>query len=506
MATGSAAPAAAPASGTAEDPRRWLVLAVICIAYLTVGLDLTVVNLALPSAQKALHFSDADRQWIVTAYALAFGSLLLFMGRLSDLIGRKTTFLIGVSGFAVASAIGGAAGSFGMLVTARALQGAFAAMLAPSCLSLLATTFTDPKEKAKAFGAFSGVAATGSALGLIVGGALTSALNWRWCLYINLVFAAIALVGGLLLMKSQPKAGARMDVLGVLLASGGMFGVVYALSNAAEKSWSTPSTWATLVASGVLLIAFVAWQARAAHPLLPLRILLDRNRGGAYLTVLFVGTGMFGIMLFLVYYMQDNLGYSAIKSGLALLPMIVCTTVGAGAGAAKLMPKLGPKPLISGGMVLSALAMAWLTRIDTNSGYASHLLGPLMVAGIGFGLIYAAALGTGTSGVQPQDASMASASVNTGQQLGGAIGTALLNTIAATATTNWLGDHAHGKPSAQQLQLASVHGYTTVFWWCTAIFAAGAVITGLLLRNGPLPTPAHAPAGDASGQAAAAHS
>lgn len=494
MATPKAAPAPGPSSPAAADPRRWLVLAVICTAYLMVGLDLTVMNLALPSAQEDLGFTDADRQWVVTAYALPFGGLLLFCGRLSDLIGRKESFLIGVAGFAVASAVGGAANSFGMLVTARAFQGAFAAMLAPSCLALLATTFTDPKEKGKAFGVFSGVAATSAGLGLIIGGALTSGLDWRWCMYVNLFFAAAAIAGGLLLIQKQPKTNARMDIPGVILASAGMFCVVYGFANAADDSWSTPSTWGVLVAGAALLLAFAYWQTRAPHPLVPPRIVLDRNRGGAYLTVLVSGVGMFGIMLFLIYFMQINLGYSAIKSGVALLPMIVCTTVAAGTGAAKLLPHHGPKPLITAGMVTSAAGMAWLTRIGVDSGYASHLLGPLMVVGVGLGLIYSAALGTGTSNVAPQDAGIASACVNTGQQLGGAIGTALLNTIAATAASGWLDSHVEGQPTPEQLGLASIDGYVTVFWWCTAIFAVGAVISGLVLRSGPLPGAAHAPA------------
>lgn len=493
MAT-QAAPAPGPGSQAAADPRRWLVLAVICTAYLMVGLDLTVMNLALPSAQEDLGFTDADRQWIVTAYALPFGGLLLFCGRLSDLIGRKESFLLGVGGFAVASAVGGAAGSFGMLVTARAFQGAFAAMLAPSCLALLATTFTDPKEKGKAFGIFSGVAATSAGLGLIIGGALTSGLDWRWCMYVNLFFAAAAVVGGLLLIQKQPKTVAQMDIPGVILASAGMFGVVYGFSNAADDSWSTPSTWGVLAAAAVLLLAFAYWQTRAPHPLVPPRIVLDRNRAGAYLTVLVSGVGMFGIMLFLIYFMQINLGFSAIKSGVALLPMIVCTTVAAGAGATKLLPHHGPRPLITAGMVISAAGMAWLTRIGVDSGYASHLLGPLMVVGVGLGLVYSAALGTGTSNVAPQDAGIASACVNTGQQLGGAIGTALLNTIASTAAAGWLAGHVEGQPTPEQLGLASIDGYITVFWWCTAIFAVGAVISALVLRPGPLPGPAHAPA------------
>jgi len=500
MATRSAAPTAGTGSGTAGDSRRWLILAVICTAYLMVGLDLTVMNVALPSAQKALGFTNADRQWVVTAYALAFGSLLLFCGRLADRIGRKETFLTGLTGFAVASAVGGASTSFTMLVTARACQGAFAALLAPSALALLATTFTDSKERGKAFGIFSAVVASGAGLGLIIGGSLTSALNWRWCLYVNLIIAGISLVGGQLLLDRQPRTSARMDVPGVIVVLGGMFCVVYGFANAATHSWHTPSTWGFLAAGVALLILFAFWQTRAAEPLLPPRIVLDRNRGGAYLAVLLVGTGVFGVLLFLIYYLQTTLGYSAITSGVALLPMIACTTVGATVGAIKLLPRYGPRPLITGGLLISAAGMAWLTGIGAGSDYPSHLLGPLMVVGAGMGLIYAAALSTGTSGVAPQDSGIASACISTGQQIGGASGIALLNTIAATATIHWLGSHVHGQPSLQQIHLASVDGYTTVFWWCAAIFAVGAVVSGLLLRGGPLPVPAGLPGENTSEQ------
>ncbi|KUN17722.1 Puromycin resistance protein pur8 [Streptomyces antibioticus] len=485
MSTTSAVP-------TARDSRRWMVLAVICVAYLMLTLDMTVMNLALPSAQEALDFSDADKQWIVTSYALCYGTLLLIGGKLSDLIGRRETFLVGLVGFATASAVGGAANSFGMLVTARAAQGVFAALLAPTTLSMLATTFTDPKERGKAFGAFSAVAASGGGLGLLIGGALTSGLNWRWCMYVNLVFAAFSLIVGGKLVPRQPRAKASLDIPGVILVSAGLFGLVYGFSNAATHSWDTPSTWGFLAAGAVLLIVFAAWQTRAQQPLLPPRVVTDRNRGGAYLTSLLVGIGMFGVLLFLIYYLQTELGYSAIKSGLALLPMMVVTGVASNVGNIKVMPKSGPRPLITIGMLVNAGAMLWLTQIGADSNYATAILGPLMLIGLGMGMIYAAALNTGTSGVAPQDAGVASATISAGSQLGGAIGTALLNTIAASAASDYISGHAQGKPSVEVFHLAAIEGYQQVFWWCAAIFTAGAVLGGLLLRSGPLPAPAWA--------------
>jgi EmrB/QacA subfamily drug resistance transporter len=489
------------------DSRRWLILATICSAALMIVLDVTVMNLALPSAQHALGFTNADRQWVVTAYALSFGSLLLFCGRLADLLGRKATFLIGLAGFAAASAVGGASVSFTMLVTARASQGAFAALLAPSALSLLTTTFTDPRERGKAFGVYGTVAASGSALGLLLGGALTSYASWRWCLYINLVFAGLALAGGALLLDRQPKTpGARLDMPGVAAVSGGMFCLVYGFSNAATHSWHTSSTWGFLTAAAALLSVFAVWQARAAQPLLPPRVILDRNRGGAYLTSFINGAGIFGIFLFLIYYLQVSLRYSPVISGVALLPMVALIGIVANVGNIRLMPRFGPKPLVIAGMLCNAIGMAWLTRIGVHSGYASVLLGPLIVTGAGMGFIFGAAANTGTFGVAPRDAGVASASANTGQQLGGAIGTALLNTIAASAAASYLASHLHGQPAGQLVELAAVHSYTTVFWYCAGIFAAGAVICGALLRRGPLTQPEAIPAREPSRLAAAPRS
>ena len=502
------------AAAAQPDPRRWLILVVIGIAQLMVVLDVTVMNLALPSAQKALGFNDADRQWVVTAYALSFGSLLLFCGRLADLVGRKVIFITGLIGFAVASAIGGASVNFAMLVTARACQGVFGAMLAPAALSLLTTTFSDPKERGKAFGVYGAIAGAGSAVGLLLGGALTEYLSWRWCLYINLFFAAVAAAGGSVLLKRQSRtAGAKLDVPGVVTVSSGMFCLVYGFSNAALHSWSATSTWAFLAAGVVLLGVFAYWQTRATHPLLPPRVVLDRNRGGAYLAILIVGAGMFGIFLFLTYYMQVSLGYSPVVSGLAFLPMVGCIAVAANVSNIVLLPRIGPRPIVIVGLLSLACAQFWLTHIGVRGDYLGDILGPLMITGVGMGFMFSTAMNTGTYGVAPRDAGVASASVNTGQQLGGAIGTSLLNTIAASATTSYIASHiVFSAPSNAALKEANravhaaglVHGYITVFWWCMGIFIVGAVVIGALMRSGPLQGVAHDTAGSASAPAGSA--
>ncbi len=413
-------------------------------------------------------------------------------------------FIIGLAGFAGASAAGGAAVNFTMLVTARACQGAFGAMLAPAALSLLTTTFSDPKERGKAFGIYGSVAAGGGAVGLLLGGALTSYLSWRWCLYINLFFAGIAIVGALIFLRSRsgPRQ-AQLDIPGVILVSSGMFCLVYGFSNAAIHSWSTPSTLIFLAAGVVLLAAFAFWMGRAAHPLLPPRVVLDRNRGAAYLGTLIVGAGMFGIFLFLTYYMQDTLGYSPVITGVAFLPMVACIAVASNVSNIVLMPRIGPKPLVSAGLVLAAVGMAWLTRIGPHSGYADTILGPIMVTGLGLGLMFSTAFNTGTYGVAPRDAGVASATVNTGQQLGGSMGTSLLNTIAASATTAYLTANLRGRPSPALVQLSLIHGYVTAFWWCAGIFLFGAVVCGSLMRRGRLYARAAAPSSPATAATAA---
>ena len=497
------------ASATA-DLRRWLILGTVGLAQLMVVLDATIVNIALPSAQRALGFATVDRQWVVTAYALAFGSLLLFGGRLGDLIGRKITFLTGALGFAAASAVGGAATSFGMLVTARAAQGAFGALLAPAALSILSTTFSDPKERGKAFGVYGAIVGAGGAIGLVLGGILTEYLSWRWCLYVNLIFASLAGTGAVLLLRQQrARTRTRLDLPGVALVSASMFCLVYGFSNAAARNWHTPSTYGFLAVGVALLAAFAFRQARAASPLLPPRVVLDRNRGGAYLAVLLAGAGMFGIFLFLTYYLQQSLHYSPVVSGAAFLPMIAMVVVSANLSNVVLLPRVGPKPLVTLGMLLAAGSLVWLTRIGVHSGYAASVLGPLMAVGLGFGFTIAPSMNTGTSGVAPQDAGVASATLNTGQQIGGSIGTSLLNTIFASAVAHYLASHlspatvVHGHPAPSLTKMSLIHGYTTGFWVAAAIFGAGAVICGTLFRAGSLRTSgsaAAAPAGAAEQQ------
>jgi EmrB/QacA subfamily drug resistance transporter len=491
----------ATTADSAWDRRRWLILGVIGLAQLMVVLDVTVMNIALPSAQHALRFTTADRQWVVTAYTLAFGSLLLLGGRLADLLGRKVTFLTGLAGFAGVSAIGGASVNFGMLITARACQGAFAAILVPSALSLLTTTFTEPKDRGRAFGVYGAIAAAGGAVGLLLGGALTEYLSWRWTLYVNLIFAGVAFAGGVLLLQRQrSQVKPRLDIPGVLLVSGALFCLVYGFSDAATHNWSTPSTWGFLAAGVALLVAFAFWQTRAPTPLLPPRIVLDRNRGGAYASMLIASAGMFGVFLFLTYYLQQTLGYSPLVTGVAFLPVAGGMAVAANLSTIVLMPRVGPRPLVASGMLVAAGAMAWFAQLAPHTAYADGVLGPLILTGIGLGLVIAPAINTGTFGVAPQDAGVASATVTVGQQLGASVGTSLLNTIFAAAVTSYLTVHIAsarviGRPALAGLALA--HGYDTAFWWTAGIFAAGAVIGGALLRRGPLrpastPPPAHA--------------
>lgn len=466
----------------AVDPRRWVALGVIAIAQLMVVLDASIVTIALPSAQRALHISDANRQWVITAYALAFGGLLLLGGRIADFIGRKRAFVIGLIGFGVASAIGGIAQNQGELFAARGLQGAFAALMAPAALSLITVTFTEPRERAKAFAVYGGISGGGAALGLILGGVLTEYASWRWTLLVNTPIAiATALAGLLLVRESRAEGEAHYDIPGVVTSTLGLVALVYGFTKANESGWSATSTVTLLIAAVVLLGLFVVIEQRTAEPLLPPRVFTERNRAGSFLVSLLIGLALFGMFVFLVYFLQGTQHYSALKSGLAFLPFSGGIVVAAGI-ASNLLPRIGPRPLMVGGTGAAALGMAWLTRIGVDSSFAAHVLPAEIVMSLGMGFAFVALSSTALIGVDDRDAGVASALVNTTQQVGGSLGTALLNTIAATATVHYISNHGPGSVAA-----GTVHGYTVAFTWSLGALILAAVLSLALLtkQRGP---------------------
>jgi EmrB/QacA subfamily drug resistance transporter len=474
--------------------RRWAILAILGIAQLMVVLDSTIVNIALPSAQRALGFSTSDRQWIVTAYSLAFASLLLLGGRLSDLVGRKRMLIIGLAGFAAASAVGGLSTDFAMLVSARAVQGAFGALLAPAALSTLTTTFTQPDERRTAFGIYGAISGGGAAVGLLLGGALTEYLSWRYTLYVNVALAALALTGAVLWLEHRPDHGPqpRLDIGGVLTASAGLFAIVFGFSHAETGGWLDGETLGFLAAGVVLLAVFVKLQASSSHPLLPLRILTDRTRAGSYLAVLLSGAGMFGVFLFLTYYVQLTLGYSALKTGVAFLPMVAVLMITSTTSSQYLAVRVGPRWIVAPGMLVASVGLVLLAHVGVATSYETHVLPGLLLVGFGLGLIFSSAMNQGTARLGADDAGVGSAMVTTMQQLGGSIGTSLLNTLAASAVTAYMVGRA---ASAHVAAAATVHGYTTAFWWSAGIFLVGCIVSGTLLSGrSPATQPATEPA------------
>ena len=480
---------AARPSQAGPDRRRWLALAVIAVAQLMIVLDVSVVNIALPDAGADLRISAANIQWVVTAYTLAFGGLLLLGGRIADFIGRKRAFLIGLIGFAAASALGGIAPNQALLFAARALQGGFAALLAPAALSLLAVTFTDAKERARAFAVFGAISGGGAAIGLILGGVLTEYASWRWTLGINVPIAIVTAVFAVaLITESRATGDRRYDVPGVLLSTLGLVSLVYGFSKAAEAGvgWSDPVTLTLLAVAAVLLVSFVLYERRASHPLLPLRVVLDRNRGGSYLVFLLVGAGLFAIFLFLTFYFQQTLGYSPLRSGFAFLPFSGGIIVGAGI-VSQLLPRVGPRPLIIVGLGLAAVGMLWLTRIEATSSYLTDVLPAEVAISFGMASVFVPASSTALVGVQEHDAGIASAVLNTSQQVGGSLGLALLSTIYSSAVTAQLVGDPGEAPGA-----AFVHGYHVTFVWAAVFLAVALVIATVAIsaKKDDLPTDA----------------
>ncbi|MEV0034934.1 MFS transporter [Streptomyces sp. NPDC050804] len=485
------------------DPGRWKALVFIALAQLMVVLDATIVNIALPSAQQDLGISDGNRQWVITAYALAFGGLLLFGGRIADLWGRKRTFVVGLLGFAAASALGGGATGEAMLLGSRALQGAFGALLAPAALSLLAVMFTDAKERAKAFGIYGAIAGGGGAVGLILGGVLTEYLDWRWTFFVNIPFAIVAALGAYFVIREP--AGSRnpsaLDIPGVVLSTLGLVSLVYGFTRAESHGWSDSMTISLFVGSVVLLLAFVGVESKVKSPLLPLRVIADRNRGGVYLSLGLAIIAMFGLFLFLTYYLQVVKDYSALKTGFAFLPMIAGMITGSTQIGARLMTRVPPRLLMGPGFVVAALGMLLLTQLEIGSSYAGLILPAQLLLGLGMGTAFMPAMSLATYGIEPRDAGVASAMVNTSQQVGGAIGTALLNTIAASATTAYVASHAATTSNRQLLELrAMVEGYSSAIWWAVGILAVAAAIALTFINTG---RPGASPVASGSGAGSA---
>ena len=465
-----------------QAPDRWRTLFVVAIAQLMIVLDSSIVNIAIPSAKLDLGITDVNQQWVITAYTLAFGSLLLIGGRIGDFMGRKKIFLIGLIGFAGASALGGIASTQGLLFGARALQGVFAALLAPAALSIISVTFTVPAERAKAFGVMGAISGGGAAIGLILGGALTEFFSWRWCLGVNVPIALVAFFLATRFVHESKAGGDRTyDIPGVITATTGLFSLTYGFNQAATTGWSDNLTISFLVAAVVLLVIFVFIEKRVANPMMPLRVVTERNRGGSYLGSLVVGAGLFSMFLFLGLYLQIILGYSPLKSGFAFLPFTAGIIVFAGI-ASQLLPKVGPRPLMIPGLIASSIGLLFLARITPDTSYVSHVLPALLIISSGMALVFIPLTSTSLHNVGNNDTGVASAMVNTSQQIGGSLGTALLNTVAATATATYAAANTALGENAQAF--AMTHGFTVAFKFSAAFLFIGAVVLFFFINIG----------------------
>lgn len=456
---------------------RWWTLAVVSAAQLLVVLDGTIVNIALPSAQQALGMPDGSRHWAITAYALTFGGLLLIGGRISGVLGHRRAFLIGLLGFAAASALGGAATTPTLLFGARALQGAFAALLAPAGLSLLATTFTG-RDRGRAFGVFAAVGAAGSAVGLVAGGLLTEYAGWRWCLYVNVPVALLAALGVTRVPADRAIGGrGRLDVAGALLSLTGLAAVVYGFAQAESLGWDSMRVWSLLAGGLALLAAFAAVEARAARPLLPPRVLLHRGRAGAFVAITLLFVAMFGFYLFMSSYTQTVLGYSPVQAGLTLIVNAVAALAGSVLVAGRLYGRVAPAALIVPGLLAAAAGTLLLTGLtaDASDVFVRQLLPALVLTGLGLGCVLVPTAGLATEGMRGHDVGAASAAYNAAQQVGAALGTALLSTVAAGAAASSV--RTTGQAAA------AVHGYTTALATGGGILVAAAALTAVLLSS-----------------------
>jgi len=453
---------------------RWLVLVVVCLAQFMVVLDATIVNVALPSIQHGLGFAPADLQWVINAYTLVFGGFLLLGGRAADLVGRRRLFMAGIAVFTTASLVNGLAQSSGMLVAGRALQGLGGALVSPAALSIITTTFTSPAERTKALGVWSAIAAGGGAFGLLLGGVLTDVLSWEWIFFVNVPIGLATLVAAARFVPESRVEGAHraFDLAGAVAVTGGLITLVYAIVKAQEYGWGSGRTLGLAGAALALLAGFVAIERRSRAPLIRLSIFRVRTITAANLVMLLVASGMFAMFFFASIYVQEVLGYSPLKAGFAFLPMTAGIVVGAGL-AQQLVARLGVRAVAIGGITLAAAGMAMLTGVPVHGAYASDLLPGLLPMSIGMGLTFVPITLLGTGNVGAEDAGLASGLFNTSQQVGGALGLAILSTLAANATA--------GSTAAPDAAL--VHGYQVAFGAGAAMLAGGAVLLTVLLRR-----------------------
>ena len=478
-----------------KTDRRWWILAVLAVSQLMIVLDASIVNIALPHAQKALHITTANRQWVITAYTLTFGGLLLLGGRIADYVGRRRVLLIGLAGFAAASALGGLAPDAGLLFAARALQGAFAALMAPAALSLLTVTFTEPRERARAFGVWGAIAGGGLAIGLILGGVLTQYASWRWTLLVNTPIAVLAGVAAFrLIPESRVTGHTRYDIPGALTSTLGMVALVYGVTKASINGWGSGGTVGLLALAGALLVAFVVIEHFSSHPLLPLRVVSERNRAGSFMTTALIGLGLFGTFLFLTYYLQQTLHYSALKAGFAFLPFSV-GVIGGATVSSRLILRLQPRIVMCVGLLMAVSGVLWFSQIGVHSGYVTHLLPAELVMAFGMGMVFVPVNNTALVGVSAAEAGVASALINSTQQVGGSVGTALLNTIAASATATYL--HAHGiagsvaaatgaaaagGATAATVTAGTVHGFAVAFGVAGLILGLALIVVATFIN------------------------
>ncbi|MFC0041217.1 MFS transporter [Actinomadura rayongensis] len=448
-----------------------LALIPLAMAQLMITLDSTIVSVALPTLQPDVGLTNAARAWTVTGYTVAFGSLLLLNGRLGDLIGRKRALIIGAIGFAVVSGVAGAAVNAAMFVGARALQGAFAALIAPSALALISTTFTEPRQRGRALGVYAATAMAGGGVGLIVGGALTDYLSWRWCMYVNIPIAAVVALGTLFTVASPPRhPGLKLDIPGAVLVTVGMVGLIYGLAEAGESGWDSGKTIGALIAGAALIAAFAAWQARTASPLLPLRVVLHRSSSASFLAMMISAFCTFGMMLGMTYQLQTVLNYSPMKAGFAFIGFVGTAVVSSTQIGRRLVTRLRPGVMMALGLVLYAVALLLVTRLTVGSSYWVDIFPPMALMGIGVGILTVPIVATVMAEADARDSGVVAAIVNTMQQAGGSVGAALLNTISVSAAAAFVRD---GRGDAVA---ASIHGFILSSRWSAAIAIAGALI------------------------------